>query len=81
MPITMGRKPNKPVSAGSDDPEPAKPRKPRNVIFLTLDDITEWRLRQLIDRHRIKPDRAAVALTGLIELLDREKIPQPPPAR
>jgi hypothetical protein len=73
MSVKMGRKPKNPAG---EQPAPKK----RNVIFVTLDDTTERRLQLLIDRHRIKPDRAAVALTALIELLDREKIPADPPA-
>lgn len=51
----------------------AKPaeKKKRNAIFLTLDDATEARLLRFIDSQRVKPDRAAVGLTALLEFLDR----------
>lgn len=70
MPSTMAKK--------KTDSEATKPsRKPRYNIFVTLDASTEWRLKQFIASHRIKPDRASVAFTAICELLDREKIPTP----
>jgi hypothetical protein len=79
MPGTMPRRPKQQTEQPEQTtPEEGKPAKKRNVIFVTLDEGTEWRLQQLIDRHRIKPDRAAVAFTAIIELLDREGIPQAP---
>ncbi len=50
-----------------------EPKRKRNSIFLTLDDATEEKLQRFLNKQRVKPDRAAVALTALIEFLDREE--------
>lgn len=55
--------------------EPAS-KKRRNVIFITLDDEIEASLQGFIDSQRIKPDRAAIGLTALIEFLEREGFPK-----
>lgn len=50
-----------------------KTDKKRNTIQITLNPAVETRLQKFLDRQRIKPDRAAVALTALLEFLDREE--------
>lgn len=59
--------------AMAKQPKANEPKRKRNSIFLTLDDATETRLQRFLDRQRVKPDRAAVALTALLEFLDREE--------
>ena len=49
----------------------AAPKRKRYHIFITLDEGTESRLQAFLDSHRVKPDRAAVAFTALLEFLDR----------
>ena len=49
----------------------ASEKKKRNTIFITLDDATEERLQRFLDSQRVKPDRAAVGLTAVLEFLDR----------
>lgn len=79
MPV-MGRKPK----AKSADAAGGKPR--RNVIFITLDGPTEDAVTRFINSQRVKPDRAAVGLTALLEFLDKVGFspeypgPKPPPA-
>lgn len=72
--LTVARTPKRtPSDASASKPaagEAAGKRK-RNAIFLTLDDATETRLQAFLEKQRVKPDRAAVALTALIEFLDR----------
>lgn len=50
---------------------PAPDKRKRNTIFITIDDATEDRLQRFLDSQRVKPDRAAVGLTALLEFLDR----------
>ena len=47
--------------------------KKRNVIQITLDQDADAKLQKFIDRQRIKPERAAVVLTALLEFLAREE--------
>ena len=46
-------------------------KRKRYHIFITLDEETEKRLQAFLDRHRVRPDRAAVAYTALLEFLDK----------
>lgn len=74
--LGVAKTPKNPTPAPAGDPVPeqdAGGKKKRHVVFLTLDDIIEARLQRFIDRQRIKPDRAAVGLTALIEFLEREE--------
>ena len=58
------------VSMAKSPRKPSDKRK-RFHIFITLDESTEGRLQAFLDRHRVKPDRAAVAYTALLEFLDK----------
>lgn len=60
--VGMAKTPNAKASAD---------KKKRNTIFITLDEATEERLVRFMDSQRVKPDRAAVGLTALLEFLDR----------
>jgi len=51
--------------------KPAAEKRKRNTVFITLDDATEARLQKFLDSQRVKPDRAAVGLTAILEFLDR----------
>jgi len=64
-----------PPAAPEPEPQPStdSSKRKRNAIFVTLDEDTEARLQRFIDRQRVKPDRAAVAFTALVEFLDREE--------
>jgi hypothetical protein len=50
-------------------PSKGKTRKERHVIFMTLDESTEKALKEFISSHPVEPDRAAVGLKALRELL------------
>ena len=65
--LAMPKEPKKPKTPKSEQGGKRK----RNAIFITLDDPTEGRLQAFLDLQRVKPDRAAVALTALLEFLDR----------
>lgn len=67
------KQPKPPQPPGDPAPEGEPGKRKRNAIFVTLDDAIEARLQRFIDRQRIKPDRAAVAYTALVEFLDREE--------
>ena len=46
-------------------------KRKRFHIFITLDEETEERLQAFLNRHIVKPDRAAVAYAALLEFLER----------
>lgn len=71
--VTEKPKRTKPSKSSPSAPKADSPggKRKRNAIFLTLDDAIESRLQKFLDSQRVKPDRAAVALTALIEFLDR----------
>ena len=62
--VRMAKKPTKPADEAG--------KRKRNAVFVTLDEATEARLQRFIDAQRVKPDRASVVLTALLEFLDRE---------
>lgn len=66
-------KPKKPKPAPGTPPTEGEgtAKRRRHAVFVTLDDATEARLQRFIDGQRVKPDRAAVAFTALVEFLDR----------
>lgn len=71
----VAKKP-KPTDQNAPQPPPPaadKEKRKRNAIFVTLDEATEVRLQRFIDQQRVKPDRAAVAFTALLEFLEREE--------
>jgi len=72
----VAKKPKQPTPGGDPPPSTETSKRKRNAIFVTLDDATEVRLQRFLDRQRVKPDRAAVALTAVIEFLDREEAAQ-----
>jgi hypothetical protein len=66
--VSMAKTPSSKASAES---KASSEKKKRNTVFITLDDATEARLQNFLDRQRVKPDRAAVGLTAILEFLDR----------
>lgn len=58
---------------GSDEPTPPKTPKDRGpVLYLRLSPEHEAALQAFVNAQRIKPDRTAVGLTALEELLQKE---------
>jgi len=61
-------------------PEPETPKaskKPRDAVFISLDDETKAQLQRFIASQRVGPTAAAVALAALREFLVREGFRKP----
>lgn len=67
MSATM-TEPKKPKRTGKD-------KKPRAVVFITLDDATAAALEEFIAAQPVEPDRAAVGLKALRRFLTDQGFP------
>lgn len=70
------------VMAKKKDPPVDQSGKPRQVVFMTLDDETWAALETYRADQDVPPERAAVCLKSLRAfLVDREYLPKPAPRR